>query len=178
MNSEELGAAHSAFTRRDWRVAHDVLSKFRDGLTTPDLERLAEAAWWLGDLPDAMAVSEEVYRRLMAAGHLAQAADRALRLTLLWFTRGEVQVAIAWLARARHVIRGLPRCPVHGYLRYAEAAADMDLSGDAEAAEAASRDIEALALEHDDPTLEKLCPRAPRARSRTTRSDAGGLRGP
>ncbi|MGB9011802.1 MAG: LuxR C-terminal-related transcriptional regulator [Aeromicrobium sp.] len=156
MTPEQLRTARSAFARRDWRVAHDLLSKFRADLTTADLERLAEAAWWLGDLPDAMAASEEVYRQLLAAGELEQAADRALRLTLLWFNRGEVQVGIAWLARARHVIRDFPRCPVHGYLRYAEAAADMDLSGDPEAAEAAARDIEALALEHDEPTLESF----------------------
>lgn len=133
-----------------------MLSGSRDGLATADLELLAEAAWWLGDSPESMAVSEEVYRRLLADGERHQAADRALRLALEWFNRGDVQIGTAWLARARRVITSLPRSALHGYLLYFEGAADLDVSGDPETAEAAARDVEALAREHHEPVLESF----------------------
>jgi DNA-binding CsgD family transcriptional regulator len=153
MISDPLAPARTAFARRDWRTAHDALSGSRDGLATADLQLLAQTAWWLGDSPESMAVSEEVYRRLLADGERDQAADRALRLALEWFTRGDVQVGTAWLARARRVISDLPRSALRGYLLYFEGAADMDLSGDADAAEAAAHDVEEIAREHDEPVL-------------------------
>ena len=156
MTSDPLAPARTAFARREWRTAHDALAGSRDGLATADLELLAEAAWWLGDSPESMSVSEEVYRRLLADGKGHQAADRALRLALEWFTRGDVQVGTAWLARARRVITGLPRSALHGYLLYFEGAADMDVSGDPETAESAAREVEALAREHDEPTLDSF----------------------
>jgi ATP/maltotriose-dependent transcriptional regulator MalT len=142
-----------ARARRDWRAVRADLAGPRDALSTSDLRLLAEAAWWLGDSPESMAVSEEVYRRLLAEGETHQAADRALRLALEWLTRGDLSVGMAWLARARRVISALPRGVLHGYLLYIDHAADMDLTGDPEDAEAAAAEIAALAAEHDEPTL-------------------------
>jgi DNA-binding NarL/FixJ family response regulator len=156
VTSDPLAPAREAFSQRDWRAARDAFEGSRDGLTTADLELLAEAAWWLGDSPQSMAVSEEVYRRLLAAGERQQAADRALRLALEWFTRGDLQVGTAWLARARRVLADLPRSSAHGYLAYFEGTADMEVGGDPETAEAAAREVEALAREFGDPALESF----------------------
>ena len=153
MTSDVVTAARDAFARQDWRAAHDALAGSRPELSTADLELLATAAWWMGDSPESMTVSEEIYQRLVAEGAEQQAADRALRLSLEWFTRGDVQVGTAWLARARRMLEGLPRSVLHGYLAYFDAAADMDLSGDAEAADGAAREVEALARDFADPTL-------------------------
>ena len=138
---------------RDWRAVHAGLSRDRDRLSTSDLGLLAEAAWWLGDSPESMEVSEEIYRRLISEGETARAAERALRLALEWLTRGDLPVGMAWLTRARHVIADLPRGVLHGYLLYFDHVADMDLTGDGEGAEAAAREIAVLADEHDDATL-------------------------
>lgn len=153
MTPDLVTVARDAFARQDWRVAHDALARSRTELTTADLELLAEAAWWMGDSPRSMGVSEEVYQRLLAEGAQQQAADRALRLALEWITRGDVQVGTAWLARARRLLQGLPRSVEHGCLTYIDAAADMDLSGDPETAEEAAGEVEALAREFGDPTL-------------------------
>ena len=153
MTSDPVSAVTAARGRRDWRAVHAGLAGSRDALSTSDLRLLAEAAWWLGDSPESMAVSEEVYRRLIAEGETLQAADRALRLALEWLTRGDLSVGMAWLARGRRVISGLPRGVLHGYLLYIDHAADMDVTGDPDAADAAAAEIAALAEEHDEPTL-------------------------
>jgi hypothetical protein len=109
-------AAREAYAREDWRTVHDALEAEADGLDTSDLEMLAAAAWWLGDSPKSMAVSERVYQRLVADGDALRAADRAIRLTLEWAIRGDIPIADAWMARARRLLHDLPRSPVHGYL--------------------------------------------------------------
>ncbi|QBR93177.1 helix-turn-helix domain-containing protein [Nocardioides euryhalodurans] len=148
-----VAAAREAYARGDWRAAYDALDADRATLDTGDLDLLGEAAWWLGDSPGSMAVSEEVYQRLVAAGAEQEAADRALRLTLEWFTRGDVQIALAWLARARRLLGSLPRCALHGYLAYLDAAADLELTADPELAEVAAAELRAFSQEFDDPAL-------------------------
>lgn len=153
MTSDAVSPVRLARGRRDWRAVHAGLASASDELSTSDLGLLAEAAWWLGDSPESMAVSERVYTRLIAEGETHRAADRALRLALEWMVRGDVSVGMAWLARARRVIADLPRGVLHGYLLYVDAAADLDLTGPPEDADEAARQIDALAREHDDPTL-------------------------
>lgn len=103
-----------------------------------------------------MAVSEEVYQRLLARGADRQAADRAMRLALEWAVRGDFQVATAWLARARRLLDDLPPCVQHGYLAYVEGALDLDMAGDPGPAAAASEQVQHLAREFDDPALESF----------------------
>jgi DNA-binding CsgD family transcriptional regulator len=139
--------------RHDWDAVHSDLAGARDGLSTRDLGLLAEAAWWIGNAPESVEVAEDLYHRLVTEGRTEEAADCALRLSLLWVVRGDVPVGTAWLARARRVIAGLPRGALHGYLLYLEQALDLDLTGDPEAAAAAAGQIADLADELGDPTL-------------------------
>lgn len=139
--------------RQDWGAVHSDLVGARDGLSTSDLGLLAEAAWWIGNGPESIEVAEDLYHRLVAEGRTELAADCALRLSLLWVVRGDVPVGTAWLSRARRVIAGLPRGVLHGYLLYLDQALDLDLTGDADAAEAAAGQIAELADELGDPTL-------------------------
>jgi DNA-binding NarL/FixJ family response regulator len=145
--------AREACARGDWRAAYDALSPAREELDPADLEVLALAAWWLGDSPASMAVSEELYQRLVASGAHRQAAERAMRLSLEWFTRGDVQLGNAWLSRASRVLDGLPRSAAHGYLTYLTATLEQMQTPGSHAAEAAAEALEQLAAEHDDPAL-------------------------
>jgi len=86
-----VAAAREAYARRDWRAAFDGLSDARERLGTDDLTRLGDAAWWMGDSPESMAVAEDVFQRLVAEGAHEEAADRALRLALAWGTRGDLR---------------------------------------------------------------------------------------
>jgi DNA-binding NarL/FixJ family response regulator len=153
MTSDAVSTAGAAPGRQDWGTVHSDLVGARDGLSTTDLGLLAEAAWWIGNGPESIEVSEDLYHRLVAEGRTELAADCALRLSLLWVVRGDVPVGTAWLSRARRVIAGLPRGVLHGYLLYLDQALDLDLTGDADAAEAAAGQIAELADELGDPTL-------------------------
>jgi DNA-binding NarL/FixJ family response regulator len=156
MTSDAVSTAGTAPGRRDWGAVHSGLADARDGLSTSDLGLLAEAAWWIGNGPESIEVAEDLYHRLLAEGRTELAADRALRLALLWFVRGDVPVGTAWLSRARRVIAGLPRGALHGYLLYVDHALDLDLTGDADAAEAAAGQIADLARELGEPTLDSF----------------------
>lgn len=57
--------AREAYARGEWQRVVDALEQDRSGLDTSDLVLLGEASWWLGDSPTSMAVSEEVYQRLL-----------------------------------------------------------------------------------------------------------------
>jgi DNA-binding NarL/FixJ family response regulator len=100
-----------------------------------------------------MRVDEQVYQRHLAAEDRLEAADRALRLTMEWLTRGDIQVGTAWLNRASHLLRDLPPCFLHGYLTYVEAAWDLEVTGDAMAAQAAAAEVERLSGQFADPAL-------------------------
>lgn len=151
--STTVATARAAYARRDWRTAYDRLTDVRDDLATPDLELLAEAAWWSGDTPESMAVAEELFQRLIAEGRPDDAADRALRLALSWAVRGDLTVATAWMNRADRLLRDLPRSIAHGIRRYLGAGVALDLDGDPGDAVAAAADLDALAREFDSPMI-------------------------
>ncbi len=149
-------AAREAHARGEWRATYDALVPDRDGLEPADLARLADAAWWLGDTPDSMEMSEDLYQRLIAAGSDTQAADRAIRLSLQWFARGDLQIAYAWMARARRLLDTMPRCSLHGYLAYLQAGVDLEVTGDAELAAAAASEVRGYARDFADPALDSF----------------------
>lgn len=146
--------AREAYARGEWQRVVDALEPERSGLDTSDLVLLGEASWWLGDSPTSMAVSEEVFQRLLETPDgTPTAAELALRLSLEWFTRGDLEIGGVWLTRARRLANQLPTSPLHGRLDYCEADGDLNLTGDpTPAAEAAAR-VDELATRFDDPTL-------------------------
>ncbi len=152
-SATKVAAAREAFARRDWRAAYDGLRALGPELDTDDLDILSDAAWWSGNSPESMAVGEDVYQRLVAEGAHAEAADRAMRLALAWATRGDVQVAMAWLSRADRLLQDLPRGRAHGTRLYFDGAMNMDMAGDPGPAAAAAVELDALARELDDETL-------------------------
>ncbi len=148
-----IAAAREAYERRDWQAVVDRLGGDRSRLDTDDLALLSDAAWWLGDAPAAMEHSEEIYQRLVAAGDKSVAADRALRLAVAWYTRGDLKIAHAWLARARRLLSAQPPSTLHGYMHYIDAAGDLDLTGDPTPAAEAAGELRRLAEEFEDPAL-------------------------
>ena len=153
MAQPDLAPSREVQPRRDWRAVYDGLQSRRDSLDTDELAYLGEATWWLGDTPTSMAVAEDVYQRLLADGQAERAADSALRLTLAWATRGDIQVAMAWMTRAERLLRDLPLGRVHGTMEYLAAAYSMDVEGDPAPAEAAAASLRSLAGQLEDPTL-------------------------
>lgn len=101
---ERLGAAHEL-----------------SALEADDLCTMAQAAWMAGRIAESIPLSEEAYRQLREQGTRTDAAMTALRLSLVWFTRGEVTLGTAWLGRARRVLEQLADEPAHAYLAYLDA---------------------------------------------------------
>jgi hypothetical protein len=104
--------------------------------------------------PRLHGLSEDLFQRLVGDGDDSPAADRALRLSLQWFARGDVQIAFAWMARARRLLDSLPRSPLHGYLAYLEASVDLEITEDPEPAAAAATAVRTCARDFADPALD------------------------
>ncbi|KIS27488.1 LuxR family transcriptional regulator [Arthrobacter sp. SPG23] len=150
-----ITGARAAFARRDWPAARNGLLAARTttGLELQDLDALADAMWWLGDIPEALSVAEDLYRGLAGAGDLRAAAMKAIILSLQWGTRGDLVVASGWLNRARRLLQDLPEGPEHGYLLYLESAMSLDLEEDPGPAQDAAASLDALAGRLADTTL-------------------------
>jgi class 3 adenylate cyclase len=110
--------ARAALARHEWRAAYDILSRAdaRGELQAADLELLAQAAWWTGQLPQAIEVRERAYAAASRSGDLESAVIAAIVLARDHMFRMAVDVAAAWLNRAEELLRGAEENPAHGWL--------------------------------------------------------------
>jgi ATP/maltotriose-dependent transcriptional regulator MalT len=150
-----ISSARAAFVRKDWDAARRGLlaARNRMELAAPELEVLAESGWWLGNVPESLAFSEDVYRRLHGGGDHAAAAMKAIELSLQWATRGDIVVASGWMNRARRLLRQNQETAEYGYLLYVESSQSMDLEEDPGPAQEAAETLDHLAELLDNPTL-------------------------
>ena len=117
----------------DWAGALEHLSAARElgPLDADDVGTLAQSAWMAGRVTESIPLSEEAYRQLCDEGRRIDAAMTALRLSLLWLTRGALTVGTAWLGRARRVLEDEPDGPALAYLAYLDASVGMIDGGEA-----------------------------------------------
>ncbi|MEO8424213.1 MAG: helix-turn-helix transcriptional regulator [Actinomycetota bacterium] len=90
-------------------------------LVPEELERLADAAWWLGKAEESTAARQRAYAGHSAAGRAPESAAIAVRLCFESFERGEASVGMGWLMRAERDLREEPACVQHGFLALAQA---------------------------------------------------------
>jgi class 3 adenylate cyclase len=112
-----LEAARDAAQRSRWREAYDAYTAApEDELTPEDVERFAEASWWMGKRDESVGLRQRAYAGYTAAGDKLPAARVAV--TLFWdhMSNGAFAVARGWLAKAERLLEGLAETPVHGYL--------------------------------------------------------------
>jgi DNA-binding CsgD family transcriptional regulator len=92
-----------AFDRRAWGEAYAALAAMDPAELGPeDLERLAVAAYLVGEERASVQAWERAHDAHLAAAAAGQAARCAMWLGALHFLRGEVTRAGGWLARAEH----------------------------------------------------------------------------
>jgi DNA-binding NarL/FixJ family response regulator len=125
MSNNELGMrsvvaeARGAFARGTWREACDALSAAAGTgpLAGEDLERLAVAAYLVGEDDVCTHAWEDAHRSALEAGDGARAARCAVLLSLFLFLKGQAAKAGGWLARAERVLgdAGLD-CAASGYV--------------------------------------------------------------
>jgi DNA-binding CsgD family transcriptional regulator len=156
-SGRSLEEARTAFARRDWAGARDAF--LRAGAVVPlepdDLDRLADASWWLGHVDEALATYEEEYRARLAASDPRGATMPALSVAGFLALRGQEAQASGWFGRAQRLLSEEPDCAEQGYLAYMEVAGLLG-GHDLDAAARRARDVQECGRRFGDATLTAL----------------------
>jgi class 3 adenylate cyclase len=114
---DSLAAAREAASRHAWREAYAAYAGLEgQDLTAEDLERYAEAAWWMGKLDDAISLRERSHAGFAAAGEKLKAARVALILSWDYSNRGAFSVSHGWFAKAERMLEEEPESAEHALL--------------------------------------------------------------
>jgi DNA-binding CsgD family transcriptional regulator len=139
--ADHVQRGRDAFARRAWKDAHAALSS-AGRLGAEDLERLATAAYLLGDELEYLAVLERAHHAHTEAGAVERAVRCAFWLGLVLSLRGDAAQASGWLARAQRLLEQRD-CVERGYLRLLETLhvpdAEVGRAGAADGADIARR---------------------------------------
>ncbi len=115
--TETLERARHALDAHAWQEAYDgffVLDE--QGLSSDDLERLAQAAWWSAHPNESIDAFERAFASFSAEGRARDAARVGLRLALEHADRQESAVSNGWLQRASRLLADEPECSERGWL--------------------------------------------------------------
>src|SRR5829696_2405044 len=107
-----------AFAQQKWREAYARLSAAdRDSPLEPaDLERLATAAYLVGEDSHATTIWMRVHHQLIDQGEIERAARCGFWLSLNLLLRGEMARSTGWLARSQRLLKDrADACVEHGY---------------------------------------------------------------
>jgi DNA-binding CsgD family transcriptional regulator len=115
---DQLQQGREACARRAWRDAHAALSEAGE-LGAEDLERLALAAFMLGEELEYLDVLERAHHAFLVEGSPERAVRCAFWLGLITTSRGEAARASGWLGRAQRLLEQR-ECVERGYLRLLE----------------------------------------------------------
>ena len=134
--SELIDGGRTAVDARDWSQG---LASLRDAdnsgaLEPGDMERLAEAAFWMGHLEECIEAREHAYAGLVEEGDVRAAALVALHLAFHHAGREALAVAAGWLESATTLLADQPECAEQGWLAWIQAIVARDLFGDREEA--------------------------------------------
>lgn len=152
--AEALESAHEAFLRRDWHVARDrfIAARKVASLSADDCYALAEAAWWLGAIEEALTAWAEAYRLYLEATQQRQAAMSAVFLAAHSTERGDVAVGSGWMSRAHRLLAEEAQAAEHGYPLYFEIFSAMG-RGDLDDAITHARRMQDIGRRFGDPNL-------------------------
>ena len=152
-----LSDARSAYERRDWRGAFELLTaaERRSPLAPEDAELLAEAARWAREYSAMIDALEQAEARYERVGKRGLAARAALSLCLEHFVRNSLSEAGGWLGRASRLLEDEPECSAHGYLQWSLGRAAWE-NEDSESALGNAREATAIGRRLGDIDLEAL----------------------
>jgi class 3 adenylate cyclase len=157
-----LEAGREAVDRHAWSEGYELLKESDTAGTIPpeDLERLAGAAWWMGQLDDCISARERAFAAYMDTADRRRAAMVAMKLAKDNYFKGASSIATGWVNRAERLLAEEPECIEQGYLERLKAVIAHEGAGDYEkalehgrraldlATRFADRDLQAIAL-HD-----------------------------
>jgi DNA-binding CsgD family transcriptional regulator len=134
--AEPVAEGRRSFERLCWRDAYDQLRSADrlEPLGVDDLERLAVAAYLVGELDDCMAAWTRAFAICEREGDALEAARHASWLAFVLLLQGEMAPASGWMARVRHLIDDAGEdCVARGLLKVHTAVGHL-FGGDASSA--------------------------------------------
>ncbi len=150
----DLAAARTSFARARWREARTAFAVVGvEALSTEDLERWGDAAWWDSEMIECIAIRQEAFRRYHRDGDHRSAARVAIALSDDYLHRGSSTVAMTWLERASDLLVTTPECRESGQLLRLQSSYRLDLTNEPEAALVINESLRELAVAVDDPDL-------------------------
>jgi class 3 adenylate cyclase len=154
---DSLEAGRDAARRHAWAEAFDHLSAADRGepLVPEDLELLAEAASWIGQLNKSIETYERAYATHLENGNIPRAAFAAMMLVTTNRDKGASSIAAGWHSRAGRLLESVPESVEHGYLAHQRALFALARGELDEAFAQAQRAVE-IATRFDDRNLEAL----------------------
>ncbi|CCH87703.1 Regulatory protein, LuxR [Modestobacter italicus] len=151
----QLRTGRQALERADWESARSAYAAAlgEDG-DADARDGLAQAQWFLGRVPEAIALRERAFADHVQAGRCGEAARAAVWVAHQHLLGGHGSVARGWLARAERVMADVPLCAGHGWVaveRARQAATVRDQTAAASRALEVARvtgdaDLEVLAI--------------------------------
>jgi class 3 adenylate cyclase len=156
--ADDVATARQAHTRQEWDPAYEAYRRASAvlDLDAEDIERYAEAAWWMGKSDEGIALREKAYGAFITEGKDEQAALQALALAEAFGHRLASAVASGWLGRAERLFEGREDAPGYGYLLRLQSVWAFEGDGDAERGLALAEQVHALGLTHGDRNLQAL----------------------
>ena len=116
-DSATLERARQALDAHAWQQAYEGFVSLDDaGLSSEDLVRLAEAAWWSAHPDESIDAFERAYAAFSAEGRKREAAGVGLRLAMEYADRLDSAVWNGWLQRATRLLADEPECIEQGWL--------------------------------------------------------------
>ncbi len=103
-----------AFDRRQWQEAYDALRSC-DALSATQIDRLAEAAHWIGRPSESIDAYQRAYEVHLADGNVKGAALSAFMTAVFLRLRGDGSQADGWQARALRLLTDEDEGAEHGY---------------------------------------------------------------
>lgn len=150
-----LVQAREALARRNWRTAYELLfaADRASPLEPADLERLAAAAYLVGEDAHAAATWTRAHHDLIDQGHVERAARWGFWLSLHMLLTGEMAQATGWLARSQRLLKDREAvCVEQGYGLIVTGLLEMG-KGAIESAAGRFEEAVALAERFGDPDL-------------------------
>ncbi|HKV49674.1 MAG TPA: protein kinase, partial [Gemmatimonadaceae bacterium] len=120
----------------DWHEAFDALTAADAAhpLAAEYLERLAEAAWWVGKSDECIRARERAYARYLERNDQRRAAGIAIAVAEDHFHKLARSVAHGWLQRAERHLAAVPESIEHGWMARTQAMLALEDDRDTEKA--------------------------------------------
>jgi DNA-binding CsgD family transcriptional regulator len=159
---EELRRGRQRFAERAWREANDALERadLQLVLEGADLERLAVAAYMLGDEHRYLELLERAHDASLGSGDQATALRCAFWASVQFAQRGEMAQAGGWLRRAEQLADELgAERPERGYLLFPRMF-ELESRGEFEQAASVAGEAVEIGRRHGDRDLYSLAAHA------------------